>query len=103
MRPRRELRVQKQKLDVHRKALQMDLELRGLSKDQWQMVERGTPVKELTVVVPRLDRPAAAVAEHSASEIHAGHVEVEDLKVHLGDRVQLGQPLCILADRHHLA
>ncbi|MER3416109.1 MAG: hypothetical protein C4297_07875 [Gemmataceae bacterium] len=77
-----ELGYEYRRLRAAHDALQHELSLRGLSAAQIEQVAQGRFVSTLTVEAPA----------------QASRYEVEALRVELGEQVQVGQTLCVLAD-----
>ena len=89
-------------LSLTAQTLERELAVRGLSAPEIAQAAGGKFIQEITLPVPAF---AGDGHEHSSS---AGHVhrervyEMEELKVILGEMVQAGAPLCVLADHYHL-
>ncbi|WP_010042710.1 efflux RND transporter periplasmic adaptor subunit [Gemmata obscuriglobus] len=74
------------------------LQVFGLTQAQVDEVQKGKIVTEVTVAVPgRSPQPAPA-----AGAIAEPLYEVQELKVSLGEQVQAGQTLCLLANHQRL-
>jgi len=86
------------RLDVAVKAYRQELLTRGLPPDRIDGVAEGTFVGEIPIVVP-IRPPDPGDAPPGASPAF----EVEEVKVELGQQVQAGQTLCLLADHRLLA
>jgi biotin carboxyl carrier protein len=105
-----EFRSQERRLQASVQAYRQELLTRGLTPEQIAAAAEGRFVTEVTVAAPRL--PANAdrlVSLASASEPPAGAdgqpppaFEVQELKVQLGEQVQAGQVLCLLANHQAL-
>jgi cobalt-zinc-cadmium efflux system membrane fusion protein len=105
-----ELEQQQQRLTATREAYGQDLKARGLSPEQIKSVEEGRFVTEITVRAPAKDagRKSGRVnlvpvssrqPVDTAAPLGEGEgYEVEELKVNLGEHVQAGQALAILAN-----
>jgi biotin carboxyl carrier protein len=84
------------------------LQVFGLTPDQVTKVERGDVITEVTVVAPGVPAPSAPAAGVAPSPGNAGEkeptllFEVQELKVTLGEQVQAGQTLCLLANHQRL-
>ncbi len=95
------------------------LQVFGLTPDQVTKVERGDVITEVTVLAPGVSpsltpaapvapaAPLAATPDGPAGEGDAGSeppalYEVQELKVTLGEQVQAGQTLCLLANHQRL-
>ena len=90
-------------------AYRQDLLTRGLSPTQIDGVTQGTFVSLIEVVAPpptRITNPSSPVptgAEPLLDNRPDGHTyEVQELKIELGQQVQAGQLLCVLANHHAL-
>jgi multidrug efflux pump subunit AcrA (membrane-fusion protein) len=91
----REARLQVRRLEVSRKAHRQDLATRGLTPEQIDQVEGGRFLGEITVRVPGQFASAPSPGPCPL-------LEVEELKVQLGEQVQAGHVLCLLADHQSL-
>lgn len=93
------------RLQVAVKAYRHELLHRGLSVEQVDGIATGKLVSEITIVVPPRSAdakpllPAAAKPTGEATPIY----EVQEVKVDLGQHVQAGQTLCLLANHQALA
>ena len=105
-----EMDYQITRLQIAVKAYRTDLQNRGLSVEQIDAAAEGKFVAEITISVPPrpMERKPAnpslignAVAPASADS--GPPFEVQELKVELGQQVQAGQTLCLLANHHLLA
>lgn len=87
------------RLTLTAQALRTDLRARGLTPDQVTGAGEGRLVTELTVSAPPavLDSGPASAAAAAVSSF-----EVQELRVNLGEQVQAGQTLCLLADHRDL-
>lgn len=95
------------------RAYRQELLNRGLSAAQIDQVAAGEFVREIPIVAPERPLEEAAATLESPADAPppaAGAppsqertFEVQELKVELGQQVQAGQPLCLLADHHALA
>jgi biotin carboxyl carrier protein len=83
------------RLEVAAKAYRQELLTRGLLPEQIDAVAEGQFVREIPIAVP-----ARAAAKAPADE---PGFEVEAVKVELGQQVQAGQTLCLLANHRLLA
>lgn len=97
------------RIEVAIAAQKRELAWRGLTGEQIAAVARGEFVNEITVRAPphwghrhaSAENPIVATSLESAkapSEV----AEVQELSVELGERVQAGQSLCLLAHHHAL-
>jgi biotin carboxyl carrier protein len=82
------------RLEVAAKAHRQELFSRGLTSAQIDKAATGTFVNEVTVAAP-LSRAADGLSPQT--------FEVQELKVQLGQHVQVGQTLCLLANHQSLA
>jgi len=96
-------------LEVAAKADTEQLRQRGLSAAEIDGVANGKLVSEISVVAPK---PASDLDSASRAVISTGDlagsdsdpsVELQELKVDVGQQVQAGQTLCILSDHQRLA
>jgi len=90
-----ELDNQSKRLTITAQSLRQDLLARGLTAEQVAAAAEGRFVTEITITVPPPPEPAPA----GAADV--GY-EVQELKVNLGEQVQAGQSLCLLADHRVL-
>jgi multidrug efflux pump subunit AcrA (membrane-fusion protein) len=99
-----EVRSQQRRLSAAIQAYRQDLAARGLTPAQIDEAAKGNFVTEFVLRVPEPPPPAppgAAGEEESAAEEREEY-EVQELKVNLGEQVQAGQVLCLLANHQHL-
>ncbi len=96
-----ELQNQQKRLTVQFEALQHELALRGLTSMQIESVAQGKFVTEVSIPAPAKDDAAPAKSKANDRD-HEHAYELEDLKVKLGEQVQAGQALCLLADHQHV-
>ena len=89
------------RLGVAVKAYRQELLNRGLSPDQIDGVAGGAFVSEIPIVVPT--RPAAQPAPGPRVPAPQPALEVQELKVELGQQVLAGQTLCLLANHQLLS
>ncbi len=76
------------------------LQVFGLTREQVKQAEKGLIVTDVTVVAPA---PAGPASPGSAGNPAADILyEVQELKVTLGEQVQAGQTLCLLANHRRL-
>ena len=91
------------RLEVAAIPLKQELLTRGFTSEQIAAVAEGRFVQEMEVTVPPFHRGrSTGPTLASASDEHALHYELQDLKVELGQQVQAGQTLCTLANHHAL-
>lgn len=93
------------RLEVAAKAYREDLQNRGLRPDQVSAAADGKFVTEITIPVPArapAPSPTPSLAGPS-SDPTAPTFEVQELKAELGQQVQAGQTLCLLANHQLLA
>lgn len=93
-----EVENQLTRLEVAVKAYRRELLNRGLTAEQIDDVAEGRFVSEITIRAPsRLAEPPKAGAAPTVT------FELQDLKVDLGQQVQAGQTICLLANHQLLA
>lgn len=93
------------RLEVAVKAYRRDLANRGLTHHQIDEVTEGKFVSALAIVVPAQTAdapPMPPLVKQTVAGI-APTFEVQELKVELGQQVQAGQTLCVLANHQMLA
>src|SRR5262249_2407899 len=102
-----ELDYQQRRFEAAVQAYRHDLAARGLTPEQVRDAAEGKFVTEVTVAVPK--RAAAEVPFPGTVPTEAGRTdaapplyEVEELKAGLGEQVQAGQTLCLLANHEGL-
>lgn len=102
-----ELDNQLQRLKAAQLAYRQDLLTRGLTPEQMMRVEEGQFVAEIEIVAP----PPHAKDERLVNHDDPGPMrdktatlvyEVQELQVNLGQQVQAGKTLCLLANHHSL-
>jgi multidrug efflux pump subunit AcrA (membrane-fusion protein) len=105
-----EIENQLARIELSLTARQRELLWRGFTEEQVAAVTRGEFVQELVVRAPRqeshpkhLKNGPLAEASHDSSDGNQRLGEVQELSVELGERVQAGQSLCLLAHHHALA
>lgn len=99
------------RLEVSVKAYRQELANRGLISEQIDATAEGKFVGEIAIVVPFRSAdatpltPAPVVIQSSGEpvELPQPTFEVQELKVDLGQQVQAGQTLCLLANHQMLA
>jgi multidrug efflux pump subunit AcrA (membrane-fusion protein) len=92
-----ELKGQLDRLEGIRKAQRIDLATRGLTPEQIGDVEKGNFLKEVTIL-------ASMIPDSSARKTSPDAVlELEELRVQVGEQVQAGQLLCLLSNHVDLA
>jgi biotin carboxyl carrier protein len=98
------------RLEVARRAYRQELQMRGLTPEQIEGAAEGKFVKEIQIAVPSLagqEPPAVALvgADPSGSSTFSPPpaFEVQELKIALGQQVQAGQTLCLLANHQELS
>lgn len=104
-----EVENQHQRLSDAILAREQELAVRGFSKLDLEKVKKGQFLREVTVTVPGFasghPHPSAQAKGDdlppSTPSPHTGY-EVEEMKVMLGEQVQPGQALSVLADHYHL-
>lgn len=99
-----DLQYQLDRLGATRKAYRADLGLKGLFPDMIDQVEKGEFLKEIVVRVPSVIEgfKSNTLGQANANKESAPLLEVEDLKVFLGEQVQAGQLLGYLSNHQNL-
>lgn len=99
-----ELQYQLDRLGATRKAYRADLAVKGLLPAMVDQVEKGEFLKEIVVLVPSVIEgfKSEAVGKSAESKNATPLLEVEDLKVFLGEQVQFGQLLGYLSNHQNL-
>jgi membrane fusion protein, heavy metal efflux system len=86
-------------------AYEQELMVRGFSPQDLQKVKKGQFLREISVAVPGFSsghpHPHGEDDPPRSPSLHTGY-EVEEVKVMLGEQVQTGQALSVLADHYHL-
>lgn len=90
------------KLDAQLRASRQVLQSRGLNKSQIDAAEDGKFVHSVTVVAPPPVNDEQIVVAQASPSPGGTAYEVQELKVHLGDQVQAGQVLGMLANHRLL-
>ncbi len=104
-----EVESQITRLETAVKAYRRELFTRGLDPKQINEVAEGKFVREIQVMVPTRSPPSKKASEQESPTgiAVAGDVqvpyEVQELKVDLGQQVNAGQTLCLLANHHLLS
>lgn len=106
-----ELDNQGRRLRAALEALEHELAMRGLNTAQIKEIAGGKFQTELTIPVPRIAikgsplkvDPSFPAESANAPHSHEDGYDVEEVKVTLGQQVEAGQPLCLLANHHLLA
>jgi len=96
-----ELENQLRRLEATASGLRQELHTRGLSPRQIELASQGTFATEIEVVAP----PTVAQGPGNGPEKRAAAtpaLEMQELKADLGQQVEAGQALCLLADHHQL-
>ncbi|MGD9644695.1 MAG: efflux RND transporter periplasmic adaptor subunit [Pirellulales bacterium] len=98
------------RLRVAVRAYRQELANRGLTEAQIDGVEEGTFVAEVSIVVPDQARQAQPLVAASSIHVDGEHAaasppvfEVQECRAELGQQVQAGQTLCLLANHQVLA
>ncbi|MCI0458858.1 MAG: HlyD family efflux transporter periplasmic adaptor subunit, partial [Gemmataceae bacterium] len=91
-------------LEITAQACRQDLLARGLTAEQIEGIARGKYVTAVTVHASSHAHPPRLVAAAGDGRGPPGEerLDVQELKVQLGDQVQAGQPLCVIADHREL-
>ncbi len=97
-----EAEAQIRRLQISSRAYRQELLTRGLSQNQIEGISQGTFVSEQIVVCPPLVM-AKRPANEPSTEPGETTFEIQELKVELGQQVQAGQTLCLLANHEALA
>ncbi len=89
-------------IDAHRQ----DLHSRGLTADQIGQIEAGNFLTEIEVKAPSIPEPESEIQPDGYMKIvgpsEVGFFEIQDLKVGLGQQVQAGEALAVLANHNSL-
>jgi membrane fusion protein, heavy metal efflux system len=100
---------QLRRLDASVNAARQELQTRGLTTEQINEAAKGNFVGRVEVRAPARppqaappDGPEAKAAPLTVDDDKAPSFEMQDLKVDLGQQVQAGQTLCLLADHRWL-
>jgi multidrug efflux pump subunit AcrA (membrane-fusion protein) len=88
-------------LEAGARSHERDLAARGLSEKDIEQAGQGRFLTQIRVMVPEFQHGPNHEPIASSSQDHV--YELEEMKVLLGEQVQAGQPLCVLADHHLLA
>ncbi len=96
-----------QRMEVNVLAFRQNLSARGLSDDQINAAAQGTFVTEITVSAPRVLPRASSDVLNSSGDVEdtsqdAFTFELHSLNVTLGQQVDAGTVLCVLADHREL-
>lgn len=92
------------RLTTQVEAYKRQLQVFGLTPAQVRLAEAGKPVTELVVTAPQRAAPVGVPVPTGVPDgaAAASLYEVQELKVNLGDQVQAGQALCLLANHQRL-
>lgn len=93
---------QVKRLTTQLQAYRRQLQVFGLTPEQVTQAEKGLIVTELTVVAPQRSATEGAAVPSAGSNPVTALYEVQELKVNLGEQVQAGQALCLLANHQRL-
>src|SRR5262245_20793555 len=94
------------RLEISERAYRQELRTRGLTAQQVESAAEGNYVTDVVVVAPPrpvADKPLLSVSAKGADGELPPSFEVQELKVELGQQVQVGQSMCILANHQMLA
>lgn len=97
------------RLQVAAKASRQELLNRGLTLEQIEKAAEGQFVREISVLVPASPADARPLTASLTTAVASGPAspalayEVQELKAELGQQVQAGQTLCVLANHQRLA
>jgi biotin carboxyl carrier protein len=83
-------------------AYRRQLQVFGLTPEQVTRAEKGEVVTEVVIAAPTRAPEAKSVSTAPDAGPAASLYEVQELKVNLGDHVQVGQTLCLLASHQRL-
>lgn len=102
-----EIDYQLKRFDAAISAYRQDLQARGLTREQINAVASGKFVTEIQVTVPpdilgTLGLQATDQPQSAPRDVAPRALEVQELKVELGQQVQAGQTLCLLANHRLL-
>jgi hypothetical protein len=99
-----ELQYQLDRLGAARKAYRADLALKGLLPNAIDQVENGNFIKEIVVRVPAVAEEIKSKSVNPSMKATSAEplMEVEELKVFLGEQVQAGQLLGYLSNHQNL-
>lgn len=92
---------QVKRLTTQLQAYRRQLQVFGLTPEQVTRAEKGEVVTELMIAAPQRAAPSGAVSAASGGTATTLY-EVQELKVNLGDQVQAGQALILLANHQRL-
>lgn len=96
-----ELKQQISRQNAKVEAFQQDLSSRGLSKEQVGQIQKGEFLSEIDIVVPQVsDSQTKTVPNLSPQQ--QDFLEIQNLKVELGQQVQAGESLAVLANHYSL-
>jgi cobalt-zinc-cadmium efflux system membrane fusion protein len=99
-----ESKAQIRRLKASSSAYRQELVSRGISPIQVDEIAKGKFVSEMAIVCPPLSTPARLPNETpTARPSPAVSFEIQELKAELGQQVQAGQSLCLLANHQSLA
>lgn len=87
------------RLSVSERAYRLELQTRGLTPHQIEEVGTGKFVVETEVAAPERRTNDSSPA---AGDAYSHRLEVQELKVELGQQVQAGQMVCLLSDHQEL-
>lgn len=99
---------QERRLQASITAYRQELLTRGLPQEQINQVAEGKFVSEITIFTPVSSEPGKPlvdeplVSANSASQANLPTFEVKEVKVQVGEQVQAGHALCILANHRQL-
>ncbi len=99
------------RLEIAVKAYRQELQNRGFGPELIDGITDGTFVNEMTIVVPPMQSISKSFSVTDASAVQGSvsptepppTLEVQELKVELGQQVQAGQTLCLVANHQTLA
>lgn len=93
---------QVKRLTTQVQAYRRQLQVFGLTPAQVDQAEKGEVITQVTVLAPPRPAPAPVESSSTASPPPLDLYEVQELKATLGEQVQAGQTLCVLANHQRL-
>jgi cobalt-zinc-cadmium efflux system membrane fusion protein len=93
---------QVKRLTTQVQAYRRQLQVFGLTPAQVDQAEKGDVITQVTVLAPPRSAPPPVESSSTAPPPPPDLYEVQELKVTLGEQVQAGQTLCVLANHQRL-
>jgi|SRR5579883_192951 len=90
--------IQIKRLTTQLQAYRRQLQVFGLTREQVSRAEKGAVITEIVITAPQRSSAEIGVGTPAEPALY----EVQELKVNLGDQVQVGQSLCLLANHQRL-